>query len=84
MNSYFVWLEPVYIPTSGSVWEAIFTLQEGCEGVAAAVALDNSCLMTTHIFSSIGRVILAAVVGFAIGNCLWRYCRDEPYALQVP
>ncbi|MGI9380945.1 MAG: ABC transporter permease [Methyloligellaceae bacterium] len=67
MNSYFVWLEPVYIPTSGSVWEAIFTLQEDCEGVAAAFALDNSCLMTTHIFSSIGRVILAAVIGLPLG-----------------
>lgn len=67
LNSYYVWLEPVYIPTVYSVWESIFTLQEDCPGIIAIFTLDHSCLLSTHIFSSIGRVILAAVVGLPLG-----------------
>lgn len=67
MNSYFGWLEPVYIPTISSVWEAMFTLQEDCPGIVALLKLDNACLMTTHILSSVGRVILASVIGLPLG-----------------
>jgi taurine transport system permease protein len=67
MNTSFEWLPPVFIPPIGDVWDAIFTLQEDCSGFGAALALDQSCLMSTHIFSSVGRVILAAIIGLPLG-----------------
>ena len=67
MNSTFGWLAPVFIPPLGSVFEAIITLQEDCPGIVSAFAMHNSCLMTNHVFSSVGRVILAAVIGLPLG-----------------
>ena len=67
MNTIFGWLEPVFIPTIGGVVDAIFILQSDCSGIGGVLSLDNSCLMTTHIFSSIGRVLLAAVIGIPLG-----------------
>ena len=66
-NSTFGWLAPVFIPPMVDVWDAIFLLQEDCSGIGPALALDNNCLMSTHILSSIGRVILAALVGLPLG-----------------
>ena len=73
-NTVFDWLPPVFIPPIGDVWEAIFFLQEDCAGFVALVMLDNSCLITTHVFSSIGRVILAAVVGLPLGIAFGILC----------
>ena len=73
-NTVFDWLPPVFIPPIGDVWEAIFFLQEDCPGFVALVTLDNSCLITTHVFSSIGRVILAAVVGLPLGIAFGILC----------
>ncbi len=73
-NTVFEWLPPVFIPPIGDVWEAIFFLQEDCAGFVALVMLDNSCLITTHVFSSIGRVILAAIVGLPLGIAFGILC----------
>ncbi len=70
MNTSFGWLPPVFIPEIGAVIEAVFTLQEDCPGVISALAMDNDCLMTNHIFSSVGRVALAALVGLPLGIAL--------------
>lgn len=67
MNSMFGWLAPVFIPPLGSVFEAIIILQEDCPGVTSALAMHNDCLMTNHVFSSVGRVILASVIGLPFG-----------------
>lgn len=67
MNTTFQWLPPVFIPPLGDVFGAITTLQEDCIGVAGAFTLHNSCTLTNNIFSSIGRVILAAVIGLPLG-----------------
>jgi NitT/TauT family transport system permease protein/taurine transport system permease protein len=67
LNAVLEWLPPVFIPPIGEVWDAFFILQEDCEGFGAALALDQSCLMSTHILSSLGRVILAAVIGLPFG-----------------
>ena len=67
MNTSFGWLPPVFIPSMGAVIEAIFTLQEECPGIASAFAMHNDCLMTNHIFSSVGRVALAALIGLPLG-----------------
>ena len=67
MNGAFEWLPPVFIPTIGSVFEAIFILQEDCVGVIGALTMDNTCLMSNHILSSLGRVILAAAIGMPAG-----------------
>lgn len=67
MNAVFEWLPPVFIPPIGEVWDAFFILQEDCEGFSAALALDQSCLMSTHILSSLGRVVLASAIGLPFG-----------------
>lgn len=67
MNGAFQWLEPIYLPSIGEVIESAWTLQEECGGVGEIVALENSCLLSTHILSSIGRVILAAAIGLPVG-----------------
>lgn len=67
MNTFFEWLPPVFIPPLGEVLGAIITLQEDCVGLTGALTMHNSCLMTNHIFSSLGRVILAAIVGLPLG-----------------
>ena len=67
MNAVFDWLPPVFITPIGEVWDAFFILQEDCKGFGAALALDQSCLMSTHILSSLGRVVLAAVIGLPFG-----------------
>ena len=70
LNEVFNWLEPVFIPKVSEVWEAFFILQEDCEGFSAAVALDQSCMMSTHILSSVGRVLLASIIGLPAGIAL--------------
>lgn len=67
MNSTFGWLPPVFIPDMASVIEAIFTLQEDCPSISSALVMHNDCLMSNHIFSSIGRVGLAALIGLPLG-----------------
>ncbi|MBT5050787.1 MAG: ABC transporter permease [Rhodospirillaceae bacterium] len=67
MNSAFGWLPPVFIPDMASVIEAIFTLQEDCPDIGSALVMHNDCLMTNHIFSSVGRVGLAALIGLPLG-----------------
>lgn len=67
MNSAFGWLPPVFIPDMASVIEAIFTLQEDCPSISSALVMHNDCLMSNHIFSSIGRVGLAALIGLPLG-----------------
>ncbi len=67
MNSSFGWLPPVFIPDMAAVIEAVFTLQEDCPGVGSALAMDNRCIMSNHVFSSIGRVLLAALIGLPLG-----------------
>ena len=70
LNEVFNWLAPVFIPKVSEVWESFFLLQEDCEGFSAAILLDQSCMMSTHILSSIGRVILAAIIGLPAGIAL--------------
>ena len=67
LNTINNWLPPVFIPPIGDVYDAIFTLQEDCKGFVAALALDQSCMLSTHIFSSVGRIILAAGIGLPLG-----------------
>ncbi len=67
LNTIFVWFDPVEIPPIADVWGAIFWLQSDCPGVIAAIEGHNSCQLTNHISSSVGRVILAMVVGVPLG-----------------
>ena len=69
-NTVFEWLPPVFVPAIGEVWDAIFFLQEDCPGFVPLIKLDNDCMMTTHILSSLGRVILATVIGLPAGIAL--------------
>ncbi len=66
-NTFFGWLEPVYIPTLASVWEAIFTLQADCPSLAAVFRLDHGCLLSTHILASLGRVAHSLLIGLPLG-----------------
>lgn len=67
MNTFFVWFDPVEIPPISDVWEAIFWLQSDCPGFMAAVDGHNGCQLSNNVLSSIGRVILATVVGVPLG-----------------
>lgn len=67
MNTSFGWLPPVFIPETGAVFEAMFILQEDCPSFGAAFVMHQDCLMTNHIFSSLGRVGLAALIGLPLG-----------------
>lgn len=67
LNTWFVWFEPVEIPPLSDVWGAIFWLQSDCPGTWAAIEGHNSCQLTNNISSSIGRVVLAMVVGVPLG-----------------
>ncbi|MBT5569880.1 MAG: ABC transporter permease [Alphaproteobacteria bacterium] len=67
MNSIFLVFEPVEIPPIADVWGAIFWLQSDCPGVFAAIEGHNGCQLTNHVSSSVGRVILAMVVGVPLG-----------------
>ena len=69
-NTVFGWLPPVFVPSINEVWEAIFFLQEDCPGFVPLIKLDNDCMMTTHILSSLGRVILATIIGLPAGITL--------------
>ena len=40
------------------------------QGFGPLIKLDNDCMMTTHILSSLGRVILATVIGLPAGIAL--------------
>lgn len=66
-NSVVGWFDPVEIPPIADVWGAIFWLQSDCPGFIAAVEGHNGCQLTNHVSSSIGRVILAMVVGVPLG-----------------
>lgn len=69
-NDFFRWLPEVFIPSIGSVIESVFTLQEECPGIASVFVMAPSCQMTNHIFSSIGRVLMAAAIGLPLGIAL--------------
>ena len=61
MNAVFRWLPEVFIPDIGSVFGSMITLQEECPDIGAALLMERSCEMSNHVFSSLGRVLLAAV-----------------------
>jgi len=67
MNTYFGWLAPVFIPPLADVLEAVVFLQEDCPSWGAAFSMHTDCLMTNHVFSSVGRMIMAAAVGIPAG-----------------
>ena len=67
LNTHFVWFEPVEIPPMSHVIGAIFFLQSDCPGLMAAFEQHNACQLSNNVFSSIGRVILAALVGIPLG-----------------
>ena len=67
LNSHFVWLDPIEIPPLSEVWGAIFFMQSDCPGFVAAMQQHNDCNLTNNIISSLGRVILAGVVGIPLG-----------------
>jgi ABC-type nitrate/sulfonate/bicarbonate transport system permease component len=67
LNGALEWLEPIYLPTIADVLSSAVTMQEDCEGIVAIFTLDGSCLLSTHILSSLGRVILAAAIGLPVG-----------------
>ncbi|MCE2452666.1 MAG: hypothetical protein J4F48_07480, partial [Nitrospinae bacterium] len=64
------WLPPVFIPPIGTIWEAIYTLSEGCAGAGAVLSMQYECLFTNHILSSLGRVGLSLVIGIPSGIAL--------------
>ncbi len=66
-NTRFGWLPPVLVPPLGDVVGAIHTLQAGCEGVWAVIERQSACQMTNHVIASVGRVIVAAVIGLPLG-----------------
>ena len=70
MNTSMEWLPPVYIPPIASIWEAIYTLSEGCTGAGAVLSMQYECLFTNHILSSLGRVGLSLVIGIPSGIAL--------------
>ncbi len=70
MNTTFGWLPEVFIPSISSVIEAAVTLQDGCPGLVGVVVMDQSCMLTNNIISSVGRVALAALVGVPAGIAL--------------
>ena len=67
LNTHFVWFEPVEIPPLIDVWESIFWLQSDCPGITAILERNNACPLTNNISSSIGRVVLASVIGLPLG-----------------
>ena len=67
MNAVFRWLPEVFIPDIGSVFGSMVTLQEDCPGFGAALLMEQSCEMSNHVLSSLGRVFLAAVIGLPLG-----------------
>ncbi len=70
MNTAMEWLPPVFIPPIGSIWEAIYTLSEGCGGPGAAISMQYECLFTNHVLSSLGRVGLSLIIGIPAGIAL--------------
>ncbi|MDE0330716.1 MAG: ABC transporter permease [Nitrospinae bacterium] len=70
MNTAMEWLPPVYIPPIASIWEAIYTLSEGCADAGAVLSMQYECLFTNHILSSLGRVGLSLVIGIPSGIAL--------------
>lgn len=67
MNAVYRWLAPIHVPPPAAVWGAIFSLQDGCPGLMGALQQNSGCLLTNHIFSSLGRVGLSLVVGLPLG-----------------
>jgi taurine transport system permease protein len=67
VNAVYGWLAAIHVPPPAAVWSAIFTLQDGCPGLIAAVRQDPGCLLSNHIVSSLGRVGLSFVVGLPLG-----------------
>jgi NitT/TauT family transport system permease protein/taurine transport system permease protein len=70
LNGVYGWLAPIHVPPPAAVWGAIFTLQDGCPGLRAALEQSHGCLFTNHIVSSVGRVGLSLVVGLPLGVAL--------------
>lgn len=67
MNGFFEWLDPFEIPRIGSVFGAFGALMKRCPGIYGVLSMDKACTMTTHIFSSVGRMALAALIGLPLG-----------------
>ncbi len=70
MNTSMEWLPPVFIPPIGTIWEAIYTLSDGCAGASAVLSMQYECMFTNHILSSLGRVGLSLVIGIPSGIAL--------------
>ena len=70
MNTSMEWLPPVFIPPIGTIWEAIYTLSDGCTGASAVLSMQYECMFTNHILSSLGRVGLSLVIGIPSGIAL--------------
>ncbi|MCY4382045.1 MAG: ABC transporter permease [Nitrospinae bacterium] len=70
MNTSMGWLPPVFIPPIGTIWEAIYTLSDGCTGASAVLSMQYECMFTNHILSSLGRVGLSLVIGIPSGIAL--------------
>ena len=70
MNTSMEWLPPVYIPPVETIWEAAYTLSEGCAGASAVLSMQYECLFTNHILSSLGRVGLSLAIGIPSGIAL--------------
>ena len=67
MNTVNEWLPPVFIPPMASVIEAISILQDECTGIGGILTMNPGCLFTNHVFSSLGRVGLALILGLPFG-----------------
>jgi NitT/TauT family transport system permease protein/taurine transport system permease protein len=67
LNAVYRWLAPIHMPAPSTVWHAIGNLQESCPGLVDAIMQHPGCILTNHIFSSLGRVALSLVVGLPLG-----------------
>ena len=70
LNAVYRWLAPIHVPPPAAVWDAIFTLQDGCPGILDAFLQSPGCLLTNHVFSSMSRVGLSLIVGLPLGIAL--------------
>lgn len=67
LNDIFVWRQTYEIPSMKAVVKSFFHLQRNCPGIIGLLTMDRACGMTNHIFDSISRMLLAAVIGLPVG-----------------
>lgn len=61
------WLDPFEIPSMASVIGSFELLQRNCSGILGILTMDRACGMTNNIFASIGRMMLAGLIGLPLG-----------------